>query len=83
MKMLVASIYWRYRTEVVHDGRAAAFGPLEHKYVVIDQGNVRADMGLFSHWNHRKTFRDVLPFRGVNGVVAFTPYVGQEEGAER
>lgn len=28
----------------------------------------------YSYWDQRKDFRDVLPFKGVNGVVAFVPY---------
>ncbi|PWW77159.1 cytochrome P450 [Tuber magnatum] len=27
-----------------------------------------------NRWDERRTFRDVLPFRGVDGVVTFTPY---------
>ncbi|CUS11876.1 unnamed protein product [Tuber aestivum] len=27
-----------------------------------------------NRWNDRRTFRDVLPFLGVDGVVTFTPY---------
>ncbi|RPA91632.1 cytochrome P450 [Choiromyces venosus 120613-1] len=27
-----------------------------------------------NRWNERRTFRDVLPFRGVDGIVTFTPY---------
>ncbi|KAF8429699.1 cytochrome P450 [Tirmania nivea] len=57
MKILVATIFWRYQTEIVTDKDARMVGKLDHY-----------------HWDHRKAFRDILPFKGVNGVLAFIPY---------
>ncbi|KAF8471225.1 cytochrome P450 [Kalaharituber pfeilii] len=56
MKMLVAAVFWNYKTQVVDDLTAASCVKLDHSY-----------------WNERKTFRDVLPFKGVNGLVSFLP----------
>ncbi|PWW77160.1 cytochrome P450 [Tuber magnatum] len=53
MKLLLATIYSRYQTQVTPNSGVK----IAH-----------------NRWNERRTFRDVLPFRGVDGVVTFTPY---------
>ncbi|CAZ80254.1 unnamed protein product [Tuber melanosporum] len=53
MKLLLATIYSRYQTQVTPNSGVK----ITH-----------------NRWDQRRTFRDVLPFRRVDGVVTFTPY---------
>lgn len=76
MKILLATIFWRYKTVVGSDKEAEVFGGLDHKYVG-ERGffyEFKTYEEQYSYWDQRESFRDVLPFKGVNGIVAFVPY---------
>lgn len=86
MKLLLLKIYLRYSAKV----DASYVFPSLYIWVLAyncimtwDQAHIFQELevnGEFSQWNEHRVFRDILPFRGVKGVITSQLYHGIPDG---